>query len=130
MNVEHHGWTYKTCHGSIWCDKKGHETSQTCQSTVRSHQLGTGMVDLIPDHMLLNSVVRNAVQWPLYKIYIRIPSPMPAENVVGSLDPQLDWDAMGDNFEGQHARSHMQASVAEMIMILKDWLSNGELGGM
>jgi hypothetical protein len=57
------------------------------------------------------------------------PSQMPAENAAGSSDPQLDWDAMGDNFEGWLAPSHMQASVAEMAMVLEDWLSNGEIVG-
>ena len=55
---------------------------------------------------------------------------MPAENAAGSLDPQLDWDAMGDNFQGRLAPSHMQASVTEMAMVLEDWLSDGEIGGM
>jgi len=54
---------------------------------------------------------------------------MPAENSAGLSDPQLDWDAMGDDFEGWLAPSHMQASGAEMAMVLKDWLSNGEISG-
>ena len=45
---------------------------------------------------------------------------MPAENAAGSLDPQLDWNAMGDNFEGRLAPSHTQPSMVEMAMVLED----------
>jgi hypothetical protein len=111
-----------------------HETSQTHQSAVQFRQSGAGTSGSIPDPMRPNPVAQNAVRGPLYELLqdltnSDLPSQMPAENAAGSSDPQLDWDAMGDDFEGHLAPSHMQASVAEMAMVLEDWLSNGEIAG-
>lgn len=55
-----------------------------------------------------------------------LPLELPDKMTASSSDPQLDWDAMGDDFEGWLAPSHMQASVMEMATVLEEWLGNAE----
>jgi hypothetical protein len=58
-----------------------------------------------------------------------LPPEVSDETAASFSDPQLDWDAMGNDFDGRLAPSYMQASVAEMATVLEDWLGNGEASG-
>jgi hypothetical protein len=79
----------------------------------------------VPDPAHPNPDAQNAVQGPLYKllqdlIYPDLPLEAPDDLAESLPDPQLDWDAMGDGFEGWLAPSHMQASNSSQ-RLAQEW---------
>jgi len=105
---------------------------QTHLSAVQFHQSSAGTSSAIPDPTYPNPDACHAIQGPLYELLENLINPdLPPEpsddTAMSSSEPQLDWDALDSDFEGWLAPSHIQATVSEMVTVLIDWLSNGEV---
>ena len=107
--------------------------TQTHHAAVRFRQSVASTSRLTPDPRCPNPEACNAVRGPLYELLQDLANPdlLPEvpEPAPSSSDLQLDWDAMGDEFEGRLAPSHTQASMASMAIVLEHWLGNSDIGG-
>jgi len=122
---QNHGkWACQACRDSIWRDMPSalkHETRQTHESALEFRLSTANTSPTVSD-----VPAREAVHGPLYELLRELSDPDLPDVEPRQLprEQELDWDAMGDSFEGGIAPPHVAAAVAALALSLEEWMAD------